>query len=114
MTEQTKAFCPRCGGRGIIYTGITESPTTNCYKCEGVGLVDPEQKPEPISNLRFKSCKEEIERRVSDLNMAMEKYSKLGLEIDAKSFYQGSSTGKMFPVITVKVFQPVVSDPETK
>lgn len=30
--------CPHCDGTGSQSTGITESPTTQCRKCEGTGI----------------------------------------------------------------------------
>jgi hypothetical protein len=34
-----KSICPRCSGEGRTYTGIEESPSTLCDKCNGHGVV---------------------------------------------------------------------------
>ena len=38
--EADVVYCARCEGRGSVYTGITESPTTICNACDGTGIAD--------------------------------------------------------------------------
>lgn len=37
QTAAKPKTCATCSGEGVIHTGITESPTTTCNRCEGLG-----------------------------------------------------------------------------
>lgn len=38
--SEQDCYCSRCEGRGQVDTGIDESPTTICNKCNGTGMSE--------------------------------------------------------------------------
>lgn len=49
----TAPVCSKCHGEGVTHTGIEESPTAQCGKCDGTGLATLPAAPAPTRNTTF-------------------------------------------------------------